>query len=242
MDASTIESPRGWRHTLCGVLLAILLPNAASFADAQQPEGVRPAPEDRNSVPISEAADGQPDEDPLERAIGNMRQAERRISARDIGEETQSLQRRIIDDLDQLIELAKRQSGSRRPPSGDSQPKDESPQDASKPEQSAGQESAGGEGSTAQGQGATQQESDQASQSTDRSDRAESIQIDIATRNQLINEIWGHLPPALRQRLLNIREEKYLPKYGDLVRQYFEALAEQGTNRKDGGSRRRDAN
>ena len=79
------------------------------------------------------------------------------------------------------------------------------------------------------GQTDSRQPDQQPSQTTDRSDRAETIRIDIATRNQLITEIWGHLPPALRQQLLNIREEKYLPKYGDLVRQYFEALAEQGT-------------
>ena len=51
---------------------------------------------------------------------------------------------------------------------------------------------------------------------------------------KLTKDVWGHLPPHLREQLLNVYSEKYLPKYEELVRQYYEALAEQS---RDGSSR-----
>ncbi len=42
----------------------------------------------------------------------------------------------------------------------------------------------------------------------------------------MLNEVWGHLPPSVRDKLLNLGSDKYLPKYEDLARRYFEALAE----------------
>jgi len=41
----------------------------------------------------------------------------------------------------------------------------------------------------------------------------------------LVNDIWGHLPPRLRNRMLNMYKENYLPKYDRLVQKYFEELA-----------------
>ena len=50
-------------------------------------------------------------------------------------------------------------------------------------------------------------------------------------RQRMAKDVWGHLPPALRQELLNVYSEKFLPKYDAMVRKYYEALAEQ--NRKN---------
>ena len=36
----------------------------------------------------------------------------------------------------------------------------------------------------------------------------------------------GHLPPHIREAMLNSVSEKYLPKYEDLVKKYYEDLAE----------------
>ena len=48
----------------------------------------------------------------------------------------------------------------------------------------------------------------------------------LARRRALIDEVWGHLPPAMRERLLNVGSDKLLPKYEDQIRRYYEALAE----------------
>lgn len=40
-----------------------------------------------------------------------------------------------------------------------------------------------------------------------------------------IDEIWGHLPEKIRRKELNIRSEYFLPKYRDLIKDYFKRLA-----------------
>jgi tRNA 2-selenouridine synthase SelU len=47
-----------------------------------------------------------------------------------------------------------------------------------------------------------------------------------ARREQMVKDVWGHLPPHLRDAMLQSFREKYLPQYEDLVRRYYEALAE----------------
>jgi aspartate aminotransferase-like enzyme len=42
----------------------------------------------------------------------------------------------------------------------------------------------------------------------------------------LIKDVWGHLPPHVREAMLNSMSEKYLPKYEELVKKYYEALAQ----------------
>lgn len=46
-------------------------------------------------------------------------------------------------------------------------------------------------------------------------------------KDRVVKDVWGHLPPHLRDQLLNVYGEKYLPKYEELVRKYYEVLAEQ---------------
>ena len=58
-----------------------------------------------------------------------------------------------------------------------------------------------------------------------------------ALRQKLVKDVWGHLPPSLREQLLNVYSERYLPKYDEMVRKYYEALAEQNSRRsQDSGS------
>ena len=45
-------------------------------------------------------------------------------------------------------------------------------------------------------------------------------------------DIWGHLPPHVREELLNTYGEKMLPKYEHLVKQFYEALSTQGDPKK----------
>ena len=39
-------------------------------------------------------------------------------------------------------------------------------------------------------------------------------------------QVWGHLPERLRQEMNQYYKEQFMPKYGDLLRQYYGALAE----------------
>jgi len=53
----------------------------------------------------------------------------------------------------------------------------------------------------------------------------------------VIETNWGHLPPHVREAMLNSISEKYLPKYEELVKKYYDALAQKRTaeNRKKTG-------
>ena len=42
------------------------------------------------------------------------------------------------------------------------------------------------------------------------------------------NGIWGHLPEKLRNEMKNVGFVRFLPKYEDLIRDYYKRLAEQG--------------
>jgi hypothetical protein len=186
-------------------------------------------PGDAQAQPGTNTAELPSVDNPLERAVRNMQSAGKRIAAQDTGDETQQLQQQIVDDLDMLIELARQQ----QPQPASQQP---NPQDNSQPQQppapqGAPQSAQQPQSSAATQPGLTQQQNDLATQSTDRLDKGDAAEADIQTQSHLINAIWGHLPPGLRQQLLNIPEENVLPKYGDIVRSYFEALAEQGTKR-----------
>jgi len=157
--------------------------------------------------------------DPLEDAIGQMRTVQRRIEAGDTGRQTRELQQQIVDNLEKLIERANRQQSR---PNESPQPQQQPP-DGHKPDkqqQSNDTRSSGGKDQ--------QKQNEDAKGSTDRVGKGRDHQAELLRRRQTVKEVWGHLPPALQQKLLNIFSEKYLPKYEELVRRYYEALAEQG--------------
>jgi hypothetical protein len=48
----------------------------------------------------------------------------------------------------------------------------------------------------------------------------------------MYRDVWGHLPESLRQEVDHYYRERFMPKYRELLRQYYTRLAE--TDRKDG--------
>jgi len=155
------------------------------------------------------------------RVVRGMESARERISERKTGSDTQKLQRQVLNDLQSLIDLAGRmqQSQPRQPDPSQSESQG-SPQGSQEPQQAPSQADSG------QG-GPQRKEDDSGANSTEATGDSSRRQVDDSRRRQLLGEVWGHLPEALRQRLLNDLGEKTLPGYDDLVRRYFEALAEQ---------------
>ena len=43
----------------------------------------------------------------------------------------------------------------------------------------------------------------------------------------LLKDVWGELPPRLRQQMLQSSVEKFVPKYEFEIEEYFKTLAEQ---------------
>lgn len=192
------------------------------------------------AVPLlagADVVDSEAAADPLESAIQGMRSAQEQIAKKETGKATQQLQQQVVRDLERLIEMAQQsppsqQNSSSAPqsPSPES-PSQEQPQQSERPEPQASQapmpmpEQAPQETD----QGPPGQEKAQAEESEERSDPAEQWKAELARREAMIKDVWGHLPPTVRQKLLNVTGDKYLPKYEDLTRRYFENLAEQET-------------
>jgi hypothetical protein len=176
-----------------------------------------------NSAMSAVAPDEEPAVSPLEGAVAGMRAAGERITARDTGAETRTIQRKVVDDLKALIEMARQQQG--QPAQASSQP--ESPNAQSQPEEDAGQQTdQEPQESRQNGPASDGKNRENAADSEVRAANADVEEAQTILQRRLVDEVWGHLPARLRQKVQNVSSEKTLPRYEDLVRRYFEALAE----------------
>ena len=155
---------------------------------------------------------------PVEPIIKEMQRASKLISEQKTGKETQQIQREVVRNLEELIQLIESSPGKtiQRMSSGK---ESESPTQSEQKQTQKDQE------------GKNQQKGEQLSQgpakkSTDRQNQGKATSGQLADRNAYIKDAWGHLPPAMRQQLLNIYTEKFLPRYEEQVKRYYEALAE----------------
>ncbi|HVA45598.1 MAG TPA: hypothetical protein VNH11_04355 [Pirellulales bacterium] len=144
-------------------------------------------------------------ENPLVRLNQRMKEVERRIAVAHGDEKTQRLQHEISDDLSKLIAEMERQcsqckksaSSSRRQQTGPSKP----------------------------GQNPGQQASDKpARDSSARLKEKETAKVDRARMQEMLKDVWGHLPPHLRQQMEQTANEEFLPKYELEIAEYFRSL------------------
>lgn len=186
-----------------------------------------PLPDDSSGKPTAD--ENAPDE--LDRAVKAMRDAAGRLSSRDASDETRRLQTSAKEDIRKLIEKLRQPS----PPSSSSSQssQDQQSQDRSQSRQqqrSSSSQQKQEQQASSQGQSGApmpQRTDSKAADSEEQNDRQAREHVTaLARRRALINEIWGHLPPSMREKLMNVRGEKTLPQYEDLIRKYYEALAE----------------
>jgi hypothetical protein len=52
----------------------------------------------------------------------------------------------------------------------------------------------------------------------------------------ITKQVWGHLPEKLRQQMSQYYKEQFMPKYGDMLRQYYNNLAEREKAPKKGSN------
>lgn len=155
----------------------------------------------------------KPDPDAVKQRLKDMvvRMADttaRLTEKKDPGEVTQETQRRIVGDLDVLIELARQQQ---QQSSGSSQPQ---PGQQRQP----GQPGPKGEG------GSTAATSDP----LPRGSYTDAATGDMHNRDPAN---WGGLPPRDRDQVSHGANEEYLTTYKDLIDRYYQALAEMGKTR-----------
>ncbi len=168
--------------------------------------------------------------DVLDRAVNAMRDVGERIEAGNAGDETRKMQQNVIADITQLIELLQNQPP---PPAPD---QNNPPQN--NPQQNQQQQNQQRQNQQQQQTQKQQQQQPQPERKPgdegnprERQDKARKARQQAAERARLFKDIWGHLPEAVRNELLNNFSEEYLPKYAPEVRRYFEELAKRRRTR-----------
>jgi len=153
---------------------------------------------------------GQPSADPLVAIGQRMRLAEQLISRQEISQKTQRVQEQVIADLDRLIEELKKQCQG-----GQSSPKG-APKPGAK---------GGGKGRTGSGDNAAANQP--AKESVERPDSKTPGSEQLARLEQMLKQVWGHLPPKIRDQMQSGGIEEFLPKYERLIEEYYSRLAEE---------------
>lgn len=191
-------------------------PKAAPASTAKPADGPADAASDLDEQLLEQLAAGedvgQESPDPLVSIGRRMRLAEALISRQVTTQKTQRVQQQVIEDLDRLIEQMKKQCQGGQ---GNSKSAKKS---GAKP----GQKGRAGSGENL---GANQP----AKESTDRTDRKTSDREELARLREMLKQIWGHLPPQIRDQMQSSSIEEFLPKYEKLIEEYYSRLAEEGS-------------
>jgi hypothetical protein len=194
-------------------------PQPAAAKHDAKPASRAPAPPPRPPIDAellrsleNKTAANAADEPPLARIADRMRDVQARLTKADPGEETREIQADIVHDIDKLLEEIKKgdgknskQSGAKRSTSG-----------------SAGQQ---------QGQqqpGSSQPAKDSNPNRGPMVARPANVDPSKAAPNgRTARAVWGHLPDKLKEEMQQSFKEFVLPKYEEMIEQYFRTIAEQ---------------
>ncbi|MGQ0633040.1 MAG: hypothetical protein ACT4QC_00365 [Planctomycetaceae bacterium] len=199
---------------------------APQAGDAESDESPPPAPDLADDADSDEIAR-------MERAIEGMREAGRRIADDDLSSRTQDVQKRVIDDLEHLLDLLEQRNQAQSDPSNQQQQQQKQQQQQQQQQQK--NRRPRGRQSLRQRldpQNAGKRSDQQKSRdSQEQRDPARSPQAEEARRQRIVKDVWGHLPPSVRGKMQNSFSERYVPRYEELVKSYYEALAEKSRKR-----------
>jgi hypothetical protein len=143
-------------------------------------------------------------------------EADDRLEARDAGAGAQMVQEKIIEDLDKLLDENDNAGSDARKNAGRSRPKDAGRNPGTKKdrEQPAIGDRVGKSGKRGEGMGA------------DRKDP-----VKPPTVSDLRRDIWPPMPDRNRQEMDAYGKDKPLPKYEQLLGEYYRTIAEQNKRR-----------
>lgn len=157
---------------------------------------------------------GQPDDaDPLLRAQRRMRNVEEELAKADATTRTIDTQKRIVADLDELLERAANQNNRKQQKQSKSKKK-QSQQDMAQQQQQGGSKKNEGN-----------QRNEQAAKDAARRAGAGRNSSEQRGTGREAKDIWGHLSALDHQEMMQYAREHYLPKYERLIEQYYTTIA-----------------
>ena len=156
------------------------------------------------------AAAEKENDNPLLNIAQNMFQVRQRVAQSDAGPATLNLQKQIVADLDLLIDQARKSAGQCSSSSSNPQQSAQNPS-GSRPKPGA--------------KAAQKPGNKPAVASSTRSPDGQPHKLDMEEMRSLINNLWGELPPHVREQMLQTPMEDFIPKYQDLIEDYFRDLS-----------------
>jgi hypothetical protein len=224
-------------------------------AEPKRPEPPKPGDkvdEDKDKPKDAPAEDA---EKLREKIAEDMQSAEKKLKDRDPGRDTQDMQDRALRNIDKLIDMARNppppppqpppMGGTPPPMGGDQQPQGGKPQPQpgqsrrEKREQRRRQmeQQARGGGQQPRQPQPGDKESGGGGQSGDsRGQPGMGGPKGARQPDQLadvVKDFWGHLPETLRQEVDHYYRDRFMPRYRDLLQEYYGRIAERDRGRRE---------
>jgi len=165
---------------------------------------------DGSAAPAPPSAVDADEQALAQRIISSLTEASQRLNENTIDDSTVALQKSAVSDIETLLA---RLRASAQP----------SPQDSDSSAQSSSRSQSS--------QGSTSSQSNRNPDAAQSSEQAQgetaNPQAELGRRRDLAQSVWGHLPPKVQEDLRRSFSERFAPKYEEMIRRYYEALARQ---------------
>lgn len=209
----------------------------------------KPARDDEDQPKTDPAADAAK---LREKIAEDMQAAEKKLKDRDSGPDTQQAQDRALRNIDKLIDLA-----NNPPPPPPQQP----PMGGSPPPMGGDQQQQGGQPQSRpqSGQSRREQREQRRQQARGKQPRPQTQTQSAGAQKggeqlgnnvgqpgsggmkaagqpeqitDVVKDIWGHLPETLRQEMDHYYRDRFMPRYRDLLQEYYSRIAERDRTRR----------
>ena len=185
----------------------------------------------------------------INRLSKNFRTVEDKLQKKEPGDGTQKVQKDIIEDLDKLIEQTKQQEEQMQKEQSQEKQQQQGQKQGQKSGQSKRQKMMQAQknrqqrnrsaqrqprpgqqqGQLSRQQGQPQQPGEDPQGNGNPMGEREGSRREAAPKvADLYKDIWGHLPETLRQEMTQYTREQFMPKYNELLKQYYATIAEKG--------------
>jgi len=162
---------------------------------------------------LGRAAEAE-DEHPVLTIARLMRDVQQRIAGTDSGPETRKLQKQILSDFDELLKQARKARRQSKPAGG-------------QPQQLSSRRPVGQPRQQAGNGGRKPSERPATASSRRPTGNGRARPPDMQQMRQVLKQLWGELPQREREQMLQLPVEEFLPKYEQLIEEYFRRLSEE---------------